>query len=151
MKNAAPLEVAAAVIVHEARALVTRRLAGAAHGGLWEFPGGKREPDETFAACLRRELREELGIEVAGLRRWTTVEHTYESGPVRIVFYRCSVSPAEARRAHPHGAEEVRWAAAADLRALSFPEADAAILERLARVLERAARGPARALSARRP
>ena len=47
-------------------------------GGLWEFPGGKREPqDADLAACLRREIDEELGIEIAVLEPLTTVKHAY--------------------------------------------------------------------------
>ena len=50
-------QVAAGLILHEGRYLITRRKAGTHLGGLWEFPGGKREPGESLEACLRRELR----------------------------------------------------------------------------------------------
>jgi len=58
------IDVAAGLVFREGKVLITQRHAGAHLGGLWEFPGGKREPDEAFEACLQRELREELGIEV---------------------------------------------------------------------------------------
>ncbi len=58
------LEVAAAVIERSGRILVTRRDPAKHMGGLWEFPGGKREPGESIEACLHRELDEELGIRV---------------------------------------------------------------------------------------
>ena len=59
------VDVAAALVFREGKLLITQRHAEAHLGGLWEFPGGKRELNETFETCLKRELREELGIEVA--------------------------------------------------------------------------------------
>lgn len=62
---AAPLtRVVAAVVVRDGRYLVCRRPAQKRHGGLWEFPGGKLEPDESILDAARRELAEELGVEV---------------------------------------------------------------------------------------
>ena len=58
------IEVAAALVFRDGKLLITQRNADAHLGGLWEFPGGKREAEETFETCLTRELREELGIEV---------------------------------------------------------------------------------------
>ena len=59
------IDVAAALVFRDGKLLITQRHPDAHLGGLWEFPGGKREPNETFEACLIRELREELGIEVS--------------------------------------------------------------------------------------
>src|SRR5436190_15164399 len=59
------IDVAAGLIFRDGKLLVAQRFTQAHLGGLWEFPGGKREAEETFEACLVRELREELGIEVA--------------------------------------------------------------------------------------
>ena len=60
-----PIDVAAGLVFHQQKLLITQRLEGSHLAGLWEFPGGKRELGETFKGCLVRELREELGIEVA--------------------------------------------------------------------------------------
>ncbi|HEU4628763.1 MAG TPA: NUDIX domain-containing protein [Gemmatimonadaceae bacterium] len=60
----APIRVVAAVVARGDRLLVCQRPLEKRHGGLWEFPGGKCEPDETDADAARRELREELGVEV---------------------------------------------------------------------------------------
>lgn len=59
------IEVTAGVIVRDGRVLVVRRGPGERLGGWWEFPGGKVRPGETLQACLVRELREELGIDVS--------------------------------------------------------------------------------------
>lgn len=63
------IRVIAAVIVRDGRFLVCQRPAQKRHGGLWEFPGGKCEPGETDAEAARRELREELGVEVVTVGR----------------------------------------------------------------------------------
>jgi mutator protein MutT len=58
------IEVAAGLIFRGGKLLITQRPAGGHLPGLWEFPGGKREPDESIEDCLHRELKEEPGIEV---------------------------------------------------------------------------------------
>ena len=73
--------VAAAVIERDGRFLVTRRQKGVHLAGLWEFPGGKCEPRETIAACLAREIWEELGTEI-GEGHGTTARVRAASKPV---------------------------------------------------------------------
>src|SRR2546425_12665827 len=58
------IEVAAGLIFHDGRLLITQRYPEAHLGGLWEFPGGKREANERSADCLKRRLREALSIEI---------------------------------------------------------------------------------------
>lgn len=85
------IEVAAAVI-HDAdgRFLLAQRPAGKAYEGYWEFPGGKVEPDETGVDAMRRELHEELGIEVDrdSVCPWLTRDFDYAHADVRLRFYR---------------------------------------------------------------
>ena len=69
--------VTAAVIEHEGRYLVTRRQRGVHLEGYWEFPGGKCEPGESLADCLRRELREELGADATIGEEILSVTHHY--------------------------------------------------------------------------
>ena len=67
MSEAPPtVEVAAGLIVRDGKILIAQRLGNAHLGGLWEFPGGKRQPGESFKACLKREVMEELGLTTAG-------------------------------------------------------------------------------------
>lgn len=62
--DAKAIRVVAAVVERDGRLLLCRRPAGKRHAGLWEFPGGKLRPGETMADAARRELAEELGVEV---------------------------------------------------------------------------------------
>lgn len=84
---AAPLvRVVAAVIRRDGHVFLCQRRASDRHPLKWEFPGGKIEPGESVEDCLRRELREELGVEAdAGARLWST-QHDYGDLCVDLVF-----------------------------------------------------------------
>src|SRR5882672_4818027 len=84
------IEVAAGVVFRDRRVLITQRRPDDHLGGLWEFPGGKRESGETFPGCLLRELREELGIEVAVGKWLGSVTHAYPEKTVHLRFYACA-------------------------------------------------------------
>ena len=83
------IEVAAGLVFRNGQLLITQRRLHDHLGGLWEFPGGKREGNETFAACLTRELKEELGIAVEVGELFDDVTHAYPERTVRIRFFRC--------------------------------------------------------------
>jgi mutator protein MutT len=121
------MTVVAAVIERDERFLVTRRPTGVHLAGLWEFPGGKIDPDESHHAALKRELREELDadIEVGELTFATT--HAYPDRTVALYFYRCTLlgSP------RPLLGQEMRWVARPELPLLGFPLADAQLIDRL--------------------
>lgn len=80
--------VAAVLQQPDGRFLLAQRPQGKAYAGYWEFPGGKVEPDETPAQALKRELHEELGIEVTVAHPWLTREYDYEHADVRLDFFR---------------------------------------------------------------
>ena len=121
------ITVVAAVIEQEERFLVTRRPTGVHLAGLWEFPGGKIDPDESHHAALKREIREELDadVEVGELTFATT--HAYPDRTVALYFYRCTLlgSP------RPLLGQEMQWVARVELPLLGFPPADAQLIERL--------------------
>ncbi|MEW6399341.1 MAG: (deoxy)nucleoside triphosphate pyrophosphohydrolase [Bacillota bacterium] len=83
-----PLIVTAGVIRKDDAVLIARRESGPL-AGQWEFPGGKLEPGESPEACLARELREELGLEVEVGDIFAVVYHEYPSGPVLLLGYTC--------------------------------------------------------------
>ena len=123
-----PVEVAIAVIILNGCVLMTRRPPGSHLEGLWEFPGGKREPSEAFEACLQRELREELGIEVVVGELVESLTHAYPEKTVHLKFYRCRWIEHEPQ---PLGCSAFKWVTAAELKDYAFPAADARLLEKL--------------------
>ncbi len=124
------VEVSAGLVFRDGKLLLTQRYAGAHLGGLWEFPGGKRHPDETFEECLRRELREELGIEVEIHELVESVVHEYPEKTVLLKFFRCGWLRNEPQAL---GCPAFAWIAPAELDRYEFPAADARLLEKLRR------------------
>ncbi|MGH7307214.1 MAG: 8-oxo-dGTP diphosphatase MutT [Candidatus Rokuibacteriota bacterium] len=123
------IEVAAALIRDaQGRYLITQRRPESHLAGLWEFPGGKLEPDETPATCLRRELAEELsGIFTIG-DLVDTVRWEYPGRTVVIHFYECRL---ESGAVVPREAQQMRWVEPRRLDDYAFPPADRALIERL--------------------
>jgi len=122
------IDVAAGLVFRQGKVLITRRKADEHLGGLWEFPGGKRDLDESFPDCLRRELREELGIEVEVKELLESLVHHYPEQSVRLEFYRCLLLKNEPQ---PLGCQALAWAAPEELAHYSFPEADRRLLAKL--------------------
>ena len=82
-----PVDVAVGVLVDaDGRFLLTSRPSGKVYAGYWEFPGGKVEPGESVEAALRRELREELGIEIGPAEPWNVEVVDYPHARVRLHF-----------------------------------------------------------------
>jgi mutator protein MutT len=125
---AASVEVAAGLIFRRGKLLIAQRLPDAHLAGLWEFPGGKREPDETFEACLERELREELGVAVRVRELLSEIVHEYPAKSVHLRFYRCELGEEEPRAL---GCGAVAWITLEELDRYEFPAADVRLLERL--------------------
>jgi 8-oxo-dGTP diphosphatase len=112
------------------RWLVNRRRPGTDLAGFWEFPGGKRQAGETPFAALRRELDEELGIDVVAAEPWLELTHDYPDKKVlldvwRVLDYRGEVSAREG--------QALDWVAAARLVALPLLPADLPIVAALQR------------------
>ncbi|MGE4337871.1 MAG: Nudix family hydrolase [Pigmentiphaga sp.] len=101
------LEVAAGLVIDaDGRLLLGQRPEGKSYAGWWELPGGKLEPGETAMQALKRELHEELGIEVTEATPWVTYVHEYPHATVRLAF--CRVT---GWRGEPQGLENqaLRW------------------------------------------
>ena len=122
-----PIVVTAAVIERDGALLVTRRQAGVHLEGYWEFPGGKCDPGEALDACLARELREELDVEVRVGDDVFTTTPAYPERAVELHFFRCEL----VGEPRPQQGQEMRWVRRDELESLEFPPAD----EELIRVL----------------
>lgn len=122
------VHVAVGVIADGDRFFITRRAPNAHLGGKWEFPGGKVHEGEAVFTALKRELHEELGIDVREAHPLMQVHHVYPTKQVLLDVW--SVT-AYTGTPHGHEGQEARWAACADLLKLDFPQADLPIQRRL--------------------
>jgi mutator protein MutT len=127
MEPVRAIVVLAAIVERDGQLLVTRRLDGTHLAGLWEFPGGKCEVDESHETCLARELREELGVDAEIGDEVFATEHAYPDRTVRLHFRRCTIRG----EPQPLLGQAIRWVAREDLDSLEFPPADAELIERL--------------------
>ena len=123
-----PIQVAAALIYREGRYLIARRKAGTHLGGLWEFPGGKRERGESLEDCLRREVREELGVEITDPSLFKVISHDYPEKAVELHFFRCSIRVGSPR---PLGCDDLRWVTPDELSEYPLPLADRPLVDAL--------------------
>ncbi len=108
--------------------LIQKRPEDGLLGGLWEFPGGKVAPGETFEAACRREVREELGIDVAVESAFHRLSHAYTHFKITLHAFRCRhvAGVPQALEGQP-----VRWVAVEALPEYAFPRANRRLIERL--------------------
>jgi len=126
--NRKSIEVSAALLFRDGRLLITQRLSNSHLGGLWEFPGGKREPGETSEQCLVREIREELGVEISVGGLFSEISHTYPEKFVRLKFFSCKLLSGEPQ---PLGCAAFKWVGQSELDGYAFPAADAQLIQKL--------------------
>ena len=122
------IDVAAGLLFSANRLLIAQRPAGTHLAGLWEFPGGKLAPGEDWETCLRRELMEELGIQVRVGALFEEITHNYPAKTVRLRFFICTRWSGEPR---PIECAALQWITRAQLGEFEFPPADERLIERL--------------------
>ena len=122
------IEAVVAVIEKDGRILIQKRPSRGLLADLWEFPGGKVEPGESLTAALRREVREELGVEVEDVRRLTTVQHAYTRFLVTLHAYACRIRDPGFKLGPQH-----RWVTLASIRKYPLPSGSVKIVDFLAR------------------
>ena len=115
---------AAAIVEHGDTVLVTRRQAGVHLAGHWEFPGGKCEPGESLAACLARELREELNVDAIPGEEVLVTTHEYPERRVELHFLRCEIRS----KPTPQLGQDMRWVKRPELTSLAFAPADQEVI-----------------------
>jgi A/G-specific adenine glycosylase len=121
-------DVAAAVIRNKDRVLITQRPEKGLLGGLWEFPGGKREAGESLEECLRREIREELNIEIRVGKKFFQVRHAYTHFRITLHCFFCRKIKG---RLSPLGVKAYQWIRFEELNLFPFPRADQKVIEYL--------------------
>jgi len=123
-------DVVAAVLRENGRVLIAQRPPEGMLGGLWEFPGGKVEAGETLAGALQREIREELGLEIAVDEPIVTVKHSYTHFKITLHALACRLL---AGWPQALGVADWRWVTLAELDAFPFPRTDQKIIAALRR------------------
>ena len=122
------IRVVAAILRDKGRIFAAQRGYGA-YKDWWEFPGGKIEPGETPEEALKREIREELGTEIAVGQRYMTVEYDYPEFHLSMDCFLCEVISGELTLLE---AEDARWLAREELYSVKWLPADMAVIDRLA-------------------
>jgi len=115
------IDVTAAILTQAGRVLIARRKPGASQAGMWEFPGGKVRQGETPEKCLKREIREELGLDIAVGTFLGESIHAYAGQSIRLLAY-CAHIEAGAPVLNDHA--EVKWVRFDELGRFTFCAAD---------------------------
>ena len=105
--------VTAAVIRRDHLVLIAQRPEQGLLGGMWEFPGGKLQPDEDLVTCLKREIGEELGVEIEVDERLGTYKHAYTHFRVTLHAYSCKLH--NGNQPQPVQVQALRWVKLAEL------------------------------------
>jgi len=117
--------IVAGIIWKKDNILIDQRPPKGLLGGLWEFPGGKKEKRETLKEALIREIREEVGIEIQVDRRLIVVKHAYSHFKITLHAFECTYLSG---RAKPIGCKALKWVKLEELNRYAFPAANHKVL-----------------------
>ena len=123
-----PIDVVAGVIRRGGQLLITQRMPDDTLAGYWEFPGGKVDPGEELKTALRRELREEVGVETEIGEEIHRIVHPYPDRDVRLYFFDARIISGEPQKLE---VADLRWVNVDQLMDYQFPEADRPLLNQL--------------------
>lgn len=118
----------AVITSKQGKILIDRRREQGEMGGLWEFPGGKIEPGETVAECIKREIKEELDLEISVGDRLTTITHDYKTFKVTLYVHDCEYVSGIPRALE---CEEILWVEPSQINQYKFPQANLQIINLL--------------------
>ena len=108
--------------------LISQRKKNDSFGSLWEFPGGKKDPGESFEECVAREVKEEVDIDVRVHEKFMEIRRPYHERIIWLNFFLCSHVAGEPR---PLDCEKVEWVRLEDLKNYAFPPANDQVIQKL--------------------
>lgn len=123
-----PIKVTCAIIEKNGKILIAQRANGKHLAGFWEFPGGKLEPDETPKACLIREIKEELNLDVEPFEALPAFQHQYSNKTIELLPFRCKLIGGQLKLAD-HSA--IEWMELEKLPEMKLAPADVPVLDHL--------------------
>ncbi|YAI81904.1 MAG: 8-oxo-dGTP diphosphatase MutT [cyanobacterium endosymbiont of Rhopalodia sterrenbergii] len=128
--NSSPHQkIGVAVIYNESgQILIDRRLKKGLLGGLWEFPGGKLELNETVENCIKREILEEIDLKIRVGKHLITLDHAYTHFKVTLIVHHCRYLTGKPKLIR---CEEIRWVTLDEINNFSFPKANNKIIKLL--------------------
>jgi 8-oxo-dGTP diphosphatase len=123
------IQVVAAVIEHDGRYLITQRNANAVLPLLWEFPGGRVEPNESEATALKREVKGRIGVEIEVGGKLGEHLHEYTHYDVHLTLYSCQLISGQ--NPYPASVNDLRWVTSREFLDYDFPPADEKTMSKL--------------------
>ena len=123
--------VTAALIKDEDKILIAQRGRRKRFGWKWEFPGGKVRPDETPEDCLRREIKEELNLEISVEKHFCTTHHQYPDFNIELIAFWCSILGGKMKLVDH---EQVLWVTVPEMNEYTFVEADLNVISALEKI-----------------
>jgi A/G-specific adenine glycosylase len=123
--------IGAGVVWKDERILISQRPLKGLLGGLWEFPGGKKERGESLSECVAREIGEELGVKVRVGKKLAAVKHAYSHFKITLHIFDCHYLLGEPQAL---GCKAWKWVRRQDLKRFAFPAANQPVIRRLAAI-----------------
>ena len=120
------LKVTCAIIIHQNKILVTQCNANSDHHLKWEFPGGKLNAGETLEECIKREIREELEIEIGILEKLTAVNHNYIVKQIQLIPFLCILKSGKINLTEHN---DLMWVTMGNLKKVDFAGADKTLIQ----------------------
>jgi 8-oxo-dGTP diphosphatase len=120
--------VTAAAIIRDGKVLIAQRQPGSHMEYMWEFPGGKLEPDETPEECIIREIKEEMDIDIEAVDIYKVVKFNYEEKDILLLCYLCRIIKGDGKALE---CNDFRWVTKDELPGFDFVPADLPIVEKL--------------------
>lgn len=108
--------------------LIDQRLAGSSMGGLWEFPGGKKESDESIEQTIQREIKEELGINIQVVEKLVSFQYSYSHKKLHFIVHICKLKSGKPK---PLASQKLLWVDPKRLVEFPFPSANTKIISAL--------------------